>query len=292
MLLALAGGYLLARHALRPVARLTEAARRITAPDLSVRLRSNARFRDEMTDLAETFNRMIARLESSFQRERRFTADAAHEIKNPLAALRNEAEVTLRRDRDPDAYRSALETILTDARRLGTLVDQLLELAHIEADAGAGPVATDVLRLGTEAVERWQQRAPSHRIGLAPGCTGPVRLSVHPAHLTTVLDNLLENALKYTPEGGRAELGILQEGNEAVLSVTDTGIGLDPETTPRLFDRFYRADTPAVQAQPGSGLGLAIAQAIVHHYGGTLAVNSAGPGRGSTFEVRFPNPPT
>ena len=287
VLLALAGGYMLARRALKPVARLTEAANRITASELSIQLPVQTRWRDELADLAETFNTMIARLGISFERERRFTADAAHELLNPLAAVRNEAEVALRRPRETAAYQQTLHTILTDVRRLGRMIDQLLELARIDADADIQREALDPTVLCKEATARWHATASARQLSLTCRSDQPAFVRANAIHLEAVFDNLLENAIKYTPKGGSIDVVVEADATSIMLTVSDTGIGFPPDVADRLFDRFHRAAMPDVHARPGSGLGLAIVQAIVQAYGGSITASSDGPGRGSRFVVRF-----
>ncbi len=288
VLLALGGGYVLARRALKPVAQLTEAANRITASELNIRLPVDTRLRDELTDLAETFNTMIARLSTSFERERRFTADAAHELLNPLAAVRNEAEVALRRPRETAAYQQTLHTILTDVKRLGKMIEQLLQLARLDADADVQRETVEVSRLCREHVAQWEAAAQERQIRLGCRAEEEAFVAVHALHLDAVLDNLLENAVKYTPEGGWVEVAVEADDREVSLSVADSGIGFEPDVAGRLFDRFHRGATPDVHAQPGSGLGLAIVRAIVQAYGGSITAASEGPNRGSRFVVRFP----
>jgi len=288
VVLGLMGGYVLARHAMRPVVRLTAAANQINASALDRRLPTDAQLRDELTDLAETFNTMLARLEASFERERRFTANAAHELLNPLASVQNEAEVTLRRPRAAHEYQQTLRTILTDAQRLGRLVEQLLDLARLEAGTEQQSKVVNVTALCRQHMATWEERATRCQIALRFEGDTSAFVAVRAMHLETVLDNLLENALKYTPAGGSVQVKVTRGENYALLSVADTGIGFEPGTAERLFDRFYRVDTAEVQTQSGNGLGLAIVQAIVRAYGGTLAATSAGLGEGSTFTVQFP----
>lgn len=288
VVLALLGGYALAGHALRPVVRLTDAANQINASALNIRLPTDTHLSDELTDLAETFNTMLARLEASFERERRFTANAAHELLNPLAAVRNEAEVTLRRPRAAHEYQQTLHTILTDAQRLGRLVEQLLGLARLEAGTEKQSEVVDLTALCHQHIAAWEERAARCQVALRFEGSTPAFVAARAAHLETVLDNLLENALKYTPSGGWVQVSITQAQQHAILAVADSGIGFEPGTAERVFDRFYRAETSDVQAQPGNGLGLAIVQAIVRTYGGKLTATSAGLGQGSRFIVQFP----
>lgn len=288
VLLALSGGYILARRALKPVTRLTEAANRITASELNIRLPVDARLRDELTDLADTFNTMIARLDASFERERRFTADAAHELLNPLATIRNEMEVTLRHPREAAVYQETMHSIFIDIERLGKMVEQLLQLARIDAAADLQREAIELGRLSQEATARWQAAASDRQLRLACHVDQQSYVCANAFHLDAVLDNLLENAVKYSPEGGSIDVTVAKDAAHVSLTVTDTGIGFDPAVAARLFDRFHRVATPIVHAQPGSGLGLAIVQAIVQTYGGTITATSEGPNRGSCFVVRFP----
>ncbi len=288
VLVALGGGYVLARRALRPVARLTQAADALTASDLSIRLPMPDRLRDELTDLAATFNTMLERLETAFNRERRFTANAAHELLNPLAAIRNEAEVGLRQERTPAAYQQALAAIREDATRLGTMVEQLLLIARLDTEAAPAAEPVNLGALCEERAQMWQRRAEKHNLHLTLSTEADVTLIAYADHLGTALDNLLDNAVKYTPPGGSVTIFVRKTPDEAVLEVRDTGIGFDADTAPHLFNRFYRPDTPEVQAQAGSGLGLAIVQTIVQTYGGTVTAHSDGPGQGSVFTMRFP----
>lgn len=288
VLVALGGGYVLARRALRPVARLTQAADALTASDLSVRLPMPDRLRDELTDLAATFNTMLERLETAFNRERRFTANAAHELLNPLAAIRNEAEVGLRQERTPEAYQKALSAIREDATRLGTMVEQLLLLARLDTEAAPAAEPINLGALCKERAQGWQRRAEKHELHLTLSTEADIPAIAHADHLGTALDNLLDNTVKYTPPGGSVTISVRKTPDEAVLEVRDTGIGFDADTAPHLFNRFYRPDTPEVQAQAGSGLGLAIVQTIVQTYGGTVTAHSEGLGQGSVFTLRFP----
>ena len=291
--LALGGGFWLARRALRPVGSLRTAADRMSTTDLSARLPTEFGVRDELTELAETFNGWLARLEASVgrerasvERERRFSADAAHELMSPLAALRNEAEVALRRDRSTDGYRDALTSIVVEAERLTETVQGLLRLARAERLAlGAGDQA-DMVAVVEARVHAHRHLADSKEIALTTRMPDkPVWAAAAEGPLAEVVDNLVQNAVKYTPPGGRVDLVVGMEEGAATLVVADTGAGMAPDVVTRAFERFYRSDEPAVQAETGSGLGLAIVRAIVDAYGGSVHAESAGPGTGSRFTV-------
>jgi heavy metal sensor kinase len=290
LLLAVGAGLWLARRALRPVAALTEAANSIRPSDLGARLPTDFGVRDELSELAETFNAMLGRLEASVQRERRFTANAAHELLTPLATLRSEAEVALRRERAPDAYRQALEGVLTDADRMAASVRGLLQLAQSERLPEGAVARVDLSALAEAHAARFRARAAEAGVVLAVEPGEEVWVSGEARRLGEAVDNLLDNALKYTPSGGRVALSVGAEGEGAVLRVEDSGVGFPPEAADRLFDRFFRGDAPEVQARPGSGLGLAIVRSIAEAHGGTVEAASEGPGQGAAFTLRLPRP--
>ena len=306
-LFALLGGWWLARRTLRPVAAMTEAARRMSEAEgrgaFADRLPADFGPPDELTELAETFNGLLARLEASVARERRFTANAAHELLTPLATLRSEAEVALRRERDAGAYREALGNLLLDVERMTATVRGLLELARAERLEKRPEDRIDLGALVAERAARLRPEAEAKGLTLDADVAPGITVTAEAAPLAEIVDNLLRNAVKYTPAGGRVTVelahgaadgvadgsrGDAAPAGEAVLRVRDTGIGFAPEEADHLFDRFYRSDDAAVQAETGSGLGLAVARAIAEAYGGSVRAESAGPGQGATFEVRLP----
>lgn len=288
VLLAVAGGYMLARRTLHPVAALTAAANQIRAVDPSARLPARFGVQDELTDLANTFNGMLDRLEAVFDRERRFTANAAHELLTPLATLRSEIEVTMRRPRDAEQYELTLARMLKDVDEMSTMVRALLQLSHAERLRESDKERVDLSAISARQVDRIHRRADSKGVQIDLNAPEGALVSANAARLGEVIDNLLENAVKYTPEGGSVTVTVTTNGKDVSLSVTDTGTGFEPEEGRALFDRFYRADTPEVQAQTGSGLGLSIVQAIVEAYGGTVTASSPGHHQGSTFEIHLP----
>lgn len=288
VLLAIGGGYLLARRSLRPVAALTEAANEIRATDLSARLPTSFGVRDELTDLAETFNEMIVRIETSFDRERRFTDNAAHELLTPLTTMRNTVEIALRRKRDPETYQETLRSMMVDVDEMTETVQGLLQLARVDRVQELPRTPVDLSRVVREHVDRFRERASREGIDLTQHVEPNVHVLAERGRLGEVVDNLMDNAIKYTPEGGHVTVDVRSHDGQAQLVVEDAGIGFDAEQGDRLFDRFYRADTPEVQARHGSGLGLAIVQAIVQVYGGSVAAHSGGLQQGSRFEVCLP----
>jgi two-component system OmpR family sensor kinase len=288
LLLASLGGLWLASRALSPVDRLTRAAERIGRGNLSERVEEH-RSQDEIGRLARTFNQMISRLEQAFERERRFTADASHELKTPLAVLRGDIEVTLRRERTPDEYRRVLRSSLEEIARLTKLTEDLLTLAR--SDAGESVLDLEQVQLGQLASEARAYIAPlADSAGVAlsyDAPPSPVVVEGDQKRLKQLLVNLLDNAIKYTPAGGSARLALAVEDANAVIEVTDTGRGIPSAALPHIFERFYRQTDPRDSRVTGFGLGLAISKWIVDAHGGSIEADSQ-EGRGSTFTVRLP----
>jgi heavy metal sensor kinase len=290
--LALAGGlsYLLARTALAPVEQLRSQTREVTAERLDRRL-PVANPHDELGRLAETINAMIARLERSFAEVRRFTADASHELRTPLAAIRTEAEVALRNPLTVEDHRQLLGSILEECGRLTELTDQLLALAR--ADAGLTRPAREPLDLAAlvgETAETMRPLAEAKGVRLRVVQDGAVPVCGDPTRLRQVFFNLLDNAIKYTPEGGEVEAGAGHRDRAAVAVVRDTGVGIPADHLPHVFDRFYRVDKARSRAEGGTGLGLSIAKSVVEAHGGRIELAST-PGRGTTCTVRLPAAP-
>lgn len=284
---ALLGGWWLAGRALRPVEDITRAAQRIAAGDLTQRL-SVPQSADEIGRLAATFNDMIARLEISFEEVRRFSADASHELRTPLTVLKGETELALRRDRSPEDYRLVLESSLEEIDRMTRIVDELLFLAR--ADLGEVKMESLPVRLDT-IVEDIQRQATV--LGQEPGIqvllgtVEPVTVIGDELRLRELVLNLVDNAIKYSHPGGKVEITLTREGNEARLSVTDQGIGILPEAHARIFDRFYRTDSARAHTKKGTGLGLSICKWIAESHHGRLEFQSV-VGEGSKFTVVLP----
>jgi heavy metal sensor kinase len=287
--LVLGGGlaYLLARKALAPVGELHRRAEQITAERLDRRL-PVANPGDELGRLTQTINAMIARLEDSFAEIRRFTADASHELRTPLAAIRVEAEVALGKPLTVEQHQELLGSILEECGRLTRLTDQLLALAREEAGGPRPePAPLDLAALVAGVVETMRPLAEARGMALRHDLSGPLRVRGEDARLRQVFFNLLDNAIKYTPEGGTVAVGLGQAGGEAVVTVRDTGVGIAAEHLPRVFDRFYRVDKARSRAEGGAGLGLSIARKIVADHGGRIELTST-PGQGTTCTVTLP----
>jgi heavy metal sensor kinase len=287
LLLAGGGGWVLARRALKPVERMTEAARRISAEHLTGRLEETGSG-DELDKLAQTLNEMLGRLDAAFKEMRQFTADASHELQTPLTILKGEMEVALRSPRSPEEYQRALKSGLEEIDRIAHLVDGLLLLAR--ADAGVlrmdrRPV--DLAQLVEEVLGQARILADARSIHLRLAAAEPVSIQGDHAHLRRLLLNLVDNGIKYTPPGGQVTISLKSEGRWASMQVEDTGIGIPAEDQARIFQRFYRSAEARWRGEGGTGLGLCIARSIAEAHRGRIEIEST-PGRGSTFTVFLP----
>jgi heavy metal sensor kinase len=270
---ALGGGYLLAKKALAPVERMAKAASEITARRLGIRLEVSTPT-DELGQLATTLNEMMARLERSFEEIRRFTADAAHELRTPLSILRTEAEVALRMPREPEHYRQVIETMLEEVERLSRLAEQLLFLCR--EDAGLVPHDREPVRLDEvllEVAEHMRAVATERWLSLDVHDIAACQVLGDEDQLRRLLFNVVDNAIKFTPAGSISVRGETEDGHVQVV-VSDTGIGIPAEHLSRVFDRFYRVDPARGQEVEGTGLGLAIGRSIAEAHGGELRIES------------------
>jgi heavy metal sensor kinase len=289
LVVAWLGGSFLAGRALRPVDRITRAAERLGADDLSLRLPVSA-VDDEFGRQTAAFNAMLGRLEQAFERQRRFTADASHELRTPLSVIRSLAEVALTSPRDPAYDRRVFASIAEETERLSRLVESLLALAR--ADDGAsltlGPLDLD--EIAVDAAERVAERAARQGVRLTVSAGERCRVRGDASWLTQLALNLLDNALRHTSSGGRVSIAVGNAAQDGVtLTVSDTGSGIAPEHLPHLFERFYRADGARSRELGGAGLGLAICAWIARGHGGRLDVTSE-PGHGTTFTLWLPRP--
>jgi heavy metal sensor kinase len=282
--LSAAGGALIARAALSPVNTMARTARRITAEDLSQRIPTSGTG-DELDYLADTLDEMLARLEEAFGRVRRFAADAAHELRTPLTALKGGIEVALRAARSPEEYRRVLEESLEEVNRLIRVAEDLLLLTRATPGRTLARERVALEPLVVEVLETGARLAHGTGVVVRLGAVEPLEVNGDGGALRRALLNLVENAVKYTPSGGKVEIALARSGGDALMTVTDTGIGIAPADLPRVFEPFVRLE--AAGSTPGSGLGLAIARGVAHAHGGSLTVESA-PGEGSRFILRLP----
>jgi heavy metal sensor kinase len=291
LLLASIGGYFLARKSLAPIAAMAAQARSMGAANLNRRL-TIANERDELGQLAQTFNELLQRLEASFEQQRRFMADASHELRTPIAILRGEAEVTLSKpERSSEEYRQTLSILQEESRRLARIIEDLFTLAR--ADAGQYPLAlrdSYLDEIAAAALLRARSLALAKNITLIPAIETDLPICADEGLLGRMLLNLLDNAIKYSPPGSTVTLTCRGEGTHYVLSVCDNGPGIPTELQPRIFERFFRADKARSRGEGetgGAGLGLSIARWIVEAHQGQLTLTRSDDS-GSTFTASLP----
>jgi two-component system, OmpR family, sensor kinase len=294
VILASAGGYFLARKNLAPVADMTARADRISESTLHDRL-AVQNPADELGRLATTLNRLLDRLDLAFERQRRFIADASHELRTPLAILQGESEVALSNPtRTPEEYRESLSALQHEARRLARIVEDMFTLSR--ADTGQYPVDRRELYLDevvAECAHSVRTLAAAKSITLSVESNGELPISGDESLLSRMLLNLLDNAIKYTPSGGRVTVAAHSTPAGAQITIADNGIGIPQEFQSRIFERFFRADQARTRANaaPGSaggaGLGLAIARWIAEAHLGTLALTRSD-ASGTVFTVTLP----
>jgi heavy metal sensor kinase len=287
VVLAGAGGYVLARRALAPIDRLASEARRITAERLHERL-SVPNQHDEIGRLAAVINDTLSRLESSFAQLRRFTADASHELRTPLSVIRGIGEAGLGQTRTPAEYKEAMGSMLEEVDRLTGLVDTLLRLSR--ADAGTVPLSRETVDLGQlvrDVVGSLGVLAEERNQRLVLDATDGISATVDRLVLREAVTNVIDNAIKYGPQGSTVAVRVRDDGNHAIVTVADQGPGIALEHRERIFDRFFRLDEARSRNDGGTGLGLAIAKWAVEANSGHVSVD-AGPHGGSVFRIELP----
>ncbi len=287
LVLAALGGYWMSRRALQPVDDMTQAARSIGIDNLTRRLRVPGTG-DELQRLAETWNEMLERLQNSVARLSQFTADASHELRSPIAFIRTAAEIALRQQRSPEAYRETLRQIHEESERTTHLIEELLVLAR--ADTGPGDLEfspVDLKELVGQVCRQDNQRARAKDLDLDVRVPDrAVTIQGNDPAIRRLIHALLDNAIKYTPAGGRIEVSLDQGQERVELAVRDNGIGIAQADLPRVFDRFYRADKARSRDEGGCGLGLSIAQWIARCHRAEISAESDA-GRGSVFRIAF-----
>jgi signal transduction histidine kinase len=279
------GGWWLATRAIKPIADISATAERIAEGDLSQRIVLPDRG-NELGRLAGVLNSTFARLDASFQRQRQFTADAAHELRTPVSVVLTHAQNGLAAGCDNEEHREALEACQRAARRMRRLTETLLELARFDSGQPMVRVPCDLSHLALECVQALCPLANQAGVRISCELT-PVECKGEPEFLAQVITNLACNAIQYNRPNGEVIIQTFSESGEAVLTVRDTGIGIAPDSMPHIFERFYRADAARAGGQGHAGLGLAISKAIIEAHGGVIeAVSQLG--SGSTFTVRLP----
>lgn len=271
------------RRALRPLAEMKRSLERVRPDHLSERIEP-ARWPHELQPVVTAFDGMLDRLEDPFTRLSQFSADLAHELRTPIGNMLGEAQVALTRERSSEEYRSIIESTAAECERLSGIIDNLLFLARAES---AEQQIKRSLFDGRAALEKiatfYQTAAEDRQVDIA--CGGEGQIFADPALFNRALSNLIDNALRFTADGGNIHISIAARDGRAEVSVRDTGSGIAPEHLPRVFDRFYRGD--ASRSSAGTGLGLALVKSIVDLHGGAAGIESQ-PERGTTVTLRFP----
>jgi len=274
------------RRGLQPLAKMRRSLERVRPPRLNERIEP-AGWPSELRPLASSFDEMLERLEGSFTRLSQFSADRAHELRTPIANMLGEAQVTLSRERSSKEYRSIIESTAAECERLSGIIDNLLFLAR--AESSEQQIESSVFN-GRAALEKitafYQASAEDRHIDIS--CGGDAEIFADPILFNRAVGNLVENALRFTPDRGSIRISIAATEHATEISVTDSGSGIGPEHLPRVFDRFYRADPSRSSA--GTGLGLALVKSIVDLHGGSATIASQ-LGRGTSVTLIFPAKP-
>jgi two-component system OmpR family sensor kinase len=289
---ALGAGWL-AGSSVTPVEEITQQAEGIRPGAVGQRITEHADVQ-EFAGLVKVLNGMLERLDQAFETQRRMIADAGHDLRTPLTAMRGELEVTLRGERRPDEYRAVLSSVLEEVDHLASLSESLVMLARLDsATLKPERITRDVRDLVARAVRKAQARAEGRKIALtAAQGAGDATASVDAKMLTLVIDQLLDNGIKHTPEGTRVCAGVTADSANVRITVEDDGPGLPNEVLPRLFERFYRSDHARTRAGAAAGLGLTLAAAIVEAHGGRIEAGRSIQG-GLAVALELPRtPPT
>jgi heavy metal sensor kinase len=274
------------KKALRPLDQIAATAERVTSRNLNERIPSIGTG-DELEKLALSLNRMMARLEDSFQHVQRFSADASHEIRTPLAILRGELEGLYEVPGLTPELHESVGSALEEAARLSRIVEQLLEVTRLEAgETLARLTLLDLTEMAATVVDQMRLLADEKQVQLSFQGSQGLHVMGDPVRLRQVVVNLIDNAIKYTPAGGSISVSSLPTDGNAILEVEDTGIGIPDEALPHVFERFYRVDAARSRELGGTGLGLAIVKSICNVFGGTVTVRSAV--SGTIFRVALP----
>lgn len=281
------GGLFLANRALRPIDQITRTAQDISAGDLSQRIDYRG-MPDEVGRLAQTFDQMLDRLQTSFEREKRFTADVSHELRTPLTAIKGRIGMILHQSRTQEQYEGALSKLDQQVDRMIRLINDLLLLSRLdEKRLPWHPVNLDLSKLLEATVEQMGQLAEERQIQLIERIQPELFMQGDPDHLIRVFLNLLDNAIKYTPVQGQVIVLAESQGTQVCIQFRDTGEGIPSEHLPHLFERFYRVEGARSRQTGGTGLGLAIAHELTQLHNGTLVVQSQ-IDQSTTFSILLP----
>jgi two-component system heavy metal sensor histidine kinase CusS len=275
-----------ARRGLRPLGEMTQAVERIGPTHFNERV-SAAQWPRELQPLATAFDAMLERLEDSFRRLSQFSADLAHELRTPITNMLGEAQVALTKSRSADEYRAIVESSVAECERLAGIVDNLLFLARAESADHQVQRRSFNGRAAIDRIASYYRAAADER-QIAIRCDGEGEVTADPQLFDRAATNLVDNALRFTPDGGKIELSIQNRGGHSELTVHDNGCGISADDLPRIFDRFYRGDR--ARSSAGTGLGLSLVKTIAELHGGTVVAKSE-VNRGTTLIITFPNRP-
>lgn len=280
------GGWILARQAIEPINKITQAATEISGNNLSRRI-DLKETESELGRLAQTLNGTFDRIAIAFKQQAEFTADASHELRTPLSIIQTHQELALSKPRTADEYRETIETCSRATERIATLINKLLSLARLDADSSSPlRISTDISGLVVKCRGLSESLANAKRLSIVSELREAWAM-VDPSQIEQVITNLLSNAIHYTEPGGSITLAVESISHGIQLSISDSGVGISESDLPRIFDRFYRVDHARSRDSGGSGLGLAISRSIVEAHGGRIEVEST-LGRGSRFTVTLP----
>jgi heavy metal sensor kinase len=286
MFLASLGGNFIIRKALKPVKSVVHTAKEISADDLSLRIKAGKRH-DEIGELVDTFNDMISRLEKSVKKIKQFSGDVSHELRTPLTIIRGEIEVLLRKERNKEDYQKTLQSTLEEASHLEKIIDDLLFLSRIESiEKNKFDKSVQLDEILLNVVESKELAAKKKNIMLDIKKVEPALIKGEEIPLERMFANIIDNAIRYTPEKGRVEVMLENKDGSILFSVEDTGIGIPEDSLPLIFDRFYVVDKSRDKEAGGIGLGLSIVKWVVESHGGKIDVESE-VNKGTSFHVRF-----
>jgi two-component system, OmpR family, heavy metal sensor histidine kinase CusS len=271
------------RHGLRPLREMTRSLERIGPAHLNERV-APVGWPRELQPLAATFDAMLARLEDSFKRLSQFSADLAHELRTPVANIMGEGQVALTRERTPSEYREVIESSVVECERLSGIVDNLLFVARVDAARGSIERKLFDARAAVEKIATFYRTLAEDR-HVAIHCSGEGEAYADPVLFERAVSNLVDNALRFNLENGKIQISVTVTAAHSEVTVSDSGCGIAPEHLPRVFDRFYRADSS--RSSDGAGLGLALVKSIVDLHGGSAGIESE-VNRGTTVTLTFP----
>ncbi len=288
LMIAGLGGWYLARRALKPVSEITNTARTLSAYHLDKRLPEKGQ-EDELGQLVHTFNEMIDRIQSGVLRIQQFSSDASHELRTPLTILRGEMEIALRKERSGEEYQNVLRSLLEEVHRMEKIVDDLLFFTR--ADSGHIPLENkrgNLVEMIEENIGKMQSLAKKKTINMTfhPGQSN-IMYEIDPGKFSQLIANILDNAIKYTANGGKISLDIRRLDDQIRIEVEDNGVGIPKQEISKVFDRFYRVDRSRSSDSKSNGLGLSICKWIVEAYHGTIRIKSE-EGKGTSVIITLP----